>query len=382
MDFSFTEEQEMLRESLSRMLADAYSFDVRRKIVASEEGFSREIWGKLAELGVFAMPFAEEDGGLGGGAVDTMVVMEELGRALVIEPYLATVVLAGGLLRHAGSAEQRAAHIGAIVGGEGVYTAGLYEAAGRFDPFHVAAKAEKTGDGYRLTGEKTFVPFGGAADHLIVSARVSGATADRDGIGLFLVPASAAGLTRRPYRTVDGARAAEVRLDGVEVGADAVLGTPGKAADVIAAVVDEATAAVCGEAVGVMTRLHELTLDYAKERKQFGQPISRFQVIQHQLVEMMIAKEEAISTTYMGTLKLGGNAGERARAVSAAKAMAGKSGRALGQTAIQVHGGMGMTWEMTAPHYFKRLTAIEQAFGDTEWHLKRFSSAGRTKAAA
>ncbi len=374
MDFSFSEEQKLLRNSVQRLLQDKYDFDARNSFIASEEGFSREIWADFAELGLLAMPFDEADGGFGHGPVETMIVMEELGAAITVEPYLATVILGGGLLRHGGTAEQRASLIPGIAEGTSLAAFGFAERGGRYNLAHVRTTAEVDGDGYVLNGEKAVVLWGGAVDTVFVTARTSGDSVDVEGITVFAAPADTPGLSRRAYPMVDGTRAAEIKLDGVKLEAGAVVGEVGGGYALTSRVIDEATVALCGEVNGVMRQLRTMTLEYAKQRKQFGQNIGRFQVIQHRLVDMMVANEEAISNTYMATIKIGDSGGSAARAVSAAKAMVGKSARFVGEAATQIHGGMGMTHEMPAAHYFKRLTATEPMFGDTSHHLKRFAA--------
>ena len=373
MDFNFTEEQVLLRDAVGRFVREEYTFEARRQILASNDGMSREMWSTMAELGLMGMPFSEDDGGFGGGPVDTMVVMEELGRGLVVEPYLSSVILAGGALRAAAPSEMRNTLISNLVAGESILAFAHEERGGRGVPSHVALSAEKTESGYVLNGEKAVVLWGGLANQIVVSARTAGDVADIEGITLFMVDAGAIGLTRRAYETVDGGQAAELKFDGVQVDASAILGKAGDGFAIITQVLDEAIAAVCAESLGVMKALHEQTLEYAQTRKQFGQPIGKFQVTQHKLVDMYAAYEEAVSMTYMATLKLNTNVVERRRSASAAKAMIGKSVTFVGETAIQIHGGMGMTDELAASHYFKRLTMIEAMFGNRDYHLRQLA---------
>lgn len=377
MDFDFSEEQRMLKDSVDRLVTGKYDFDARKQHARGEHGFSEDIWKQYAELGLLALPFAESDGGFGGGAVETMLVMESLGRALALEPYVATVVLSGGLLRHAASPEQRADLVPQIASGELKLAFAHAERHARYNLAHVETRARKEGDSYVLDGEKSLVLNGDAADMLIVSARVKGTNRDRDGVALFLIDARAHGVSRRGYATQDGARAAEIALTNVRVPADAALGEPGKALPAIERVVDEAIAALCAEAVGCMDVMHKDTVEYLKTRKQFGVTIGSFQALQHRAAEMFVALEQARSITMYATMMAGENdATERGRAMSAAKAQVGRSIRFVGQQAIQLHGGVGMTYELKVGHYFKRTTMIDMMFGDADHHLTRLAAMG------
>ena len=371
MDFNFTEEQTMLREQLSRFLADRCDFEARRRIVASPEGWRPDIWRAFAdELGLLGAAFPESLGGYGGGPVEAMIVMEEFGKALVVEPYLGTVVIGGGFLRHSGWPQARD-FAAKIISGEARIAFAYAEPQARYAWSHVETTAHRRGGAYVLDGHKAVVTGAPWATHLIVTARTDGAADSPEGLSVFLVEKNARGMHATDYPTVDGQRASEIRLDGVEVPAECLLGAEGAALPLIEQVIDEATAAVCAEAVGCMRMLHEGTLDYARQRKQFGAPIASFQVLQHRMVDMFMALEQSISMTCMATLKLGAPPAERARAVSAAKAYVGRSAKFVGQSAIQIHGGMGMTDELAIGHYFKRATMIEGLFGTTDHHLSR-----------
>ncbi|WP_406854936.1 acyl-CoA dehydrogenase family protein [Alsobacter sp. KACC 23698] len=377
MDFDLTEEQRMLKDSVGRLLADAYDFDARKRIVDSEPGYSPAVWAQFAELGLLGLPLAEEDGGFGGGPVETMILMEAFGHALVVEPYLATVVLAGGLIRHAGSAEQRAAHLPAIAAGELRMAFAHAERQARYDLFDVATTATRDGAGWRLDGQKGLVLHGDGADRLVVSARTAGSPRDRDGIGLFLVDANAPGVSRRGYPTQDGHRAAEIALSGVHVPGEAAIGDPGAALPLIERVTDEAIAALCAEAVGCMEEMQAITVDYLKTRQQFGTTIGSFQALQHRAAEMVVALEQARSMAMFATMTAASpDPAERAAAVAGAKVQIGRSGRFVGQQAIQLHGGVGMTMEYKIGHYFKRMTMIDTLFGDADHHLSRVADAG------
>jgi alkylation response protein AidB-like acyl-CoA dehydrogenase len=374
MDFSFTDEQSMLRDTVASYLSDNYSFDQRRAVVTKEPGWSPAVWKAFAEeLGILGAPFSEELGGLGGGPVENMIVMEEFGKALVVEPYLGTVVIGGGFLKHSGH-PQAAELIGKIVAGEAIFAFAYAEPQGRYNLAALKTTAKKDGGGYVLNGHKAVVVGAPFATHLIVTVRTGGGERDAEGISAFIVEKSAKGVTTRDYPTVDGNRASEVVLENVKVGAEALIGPEGQGLPLIEKVVEEAIAATCAEACGVLRKLHEGTLEYTRQRKQFGVPISSFQVLQHRMVDMFIQVEQSISMTYMATIKLGED-GERAKAVAAAKVQIGKACKFVGQSAIQLHGGMGMTEEMAIGHYFKRATLIENQFGSVDHHLARYEAA-------
>ena len=380
MDFSFTEEQSMLRDTVASYLADHYDFDKRRSAVAKEPGWRPEVWKAFAEeLGILGAPFSEELGGLGGGPIDNMIVMEEFGRTLVVEPYLGTVVIGGGFLKHSGHAGA-ADLIGSVIEGKTLFAFAQAEPQGRYNLASVTTTAKTDGAGWTLNGHKAVVIGAPFATHLFVTARTSGGERDASGISVFLVAKDAKGVTTRDYPTVDGNRASEVYFENVSLGADALIGTADNGLPLIEKVVDEAIAATCAEACGVLRRLHESTLEYTKQRKQFGAPISSFQVLQHRMVDMFINVEQAISMTYMANIKVSDDA-ERAKAASAAKVQIGKACKFVGQNAIQLHGGMGMTDEMAIGHYFKRATMIESAFGSVDHHLARYEALSLGKAA-
>jgi pimeloyl-CoA dehydrogenase small subunit len=383
MDFDLSEEQQLLKDSVEGFLSDTYGFENRKKIAAMPGGWSPDVWAKFAELGILGLPFAEEDGGFGGGAVETMLVFESFGKHLVLEPYLATVVLAGGVLKRAGSAEQKAAHIAAIAEGTSTYALATTERHSRYDLFDVSTTAKKDGGAWVLEGEKAVVVHGGTADHLVVSARTAGARRDKGGIGLFLVPGDAAGLARRSSPTQDGTHAAEVTLSGVRVDAAHVLGDPEGGLPVLEAVADEAIAALCAEAVGAMSELTDVTVDYLKQRKQFGINIGQFQALQHRAAEMFVALEQARSMAMFAAMTAATeNARERRALASAAKVQIGRSAKFIGQQGIQLHGGIGMTMEYKAGHYFKRLTMIDTLFGDADHHISEVADFGGLVAAA
>lgn len=367
MDFDLTDDQRMLKDSVDRLVADAYGFGQRREILKSPEGWSRTNWKRLAELGLLGVNLSEDQGGFGGGPVEMMLVADAFGRGLAVEPFFATCVLGVGVLRHTGQTD----HVAAVAAGEMLLAFAHHERHARYDLAHVTTSAMRMGDAWEITGEKSLVLHGDCADKIIVSARVSGAVGDEAGIGLFLV--DAAGLKRRGYPTQDGLRAAEISFEGTR--AEAVLSLDGF--PIISRVVDEAIAFLCAEAVGAMADMHATTVDYLKTRKQFGRAIGEFQVLQHRAVDMLVQLELARSMALYATMMASDDdAAARGRAISAAKVQVGQSARHVGQEAIQLHGGIAMTMEYKVGHHFKRLTMIEKMFGDTETHLQRLALGG------
>ena len=372
MDFSYTDTQDMLRDTLSRFLSDTYDFETRNKMLHAEGGRDPGVWKALAqELGILSAPFAEEYGGLGGGAIENALIMEELGKVIAIEPYLQTVVIGGGALKAVGGAQADAV-IPEIIAGNAIIAFAYAEPQGRYDLANLRTTAKKEGAGYVLNGHKGVVYAAPWATHLLVTARSGGGQRDADGVSLFLVEANTPGIVRRDYPTVDGFQASEIYFENVSVPAEALLGGEGSALPIIEQIVDEATVGVCAEACGVMQKLHEGTMEYAKQRQQFGQPISRFQVLQHRMVDMFMEVEQSRSMTLMGTLKLDLPADQRKAAVSSCKAKVSKAAKFVGQNAIQTHGGIGITQELPIGHYFKRATMIENQFGSSDYHFDRF----------
>src|SRR5271156_4589366 len=377
MDFDLSEEQRLLKDSVDGLLNDAYDFESRKKYGKEKGGWSKSVWNKLAEQGLLGLPFSEDDGGFGAGPIETMIVMEALGKALVVEPYLATVVIAGGLLRHGGSAAQKEAHIPSIIDGSKTFAFAQLEKNSRYDLADVSTTAKKKGDGFLIDGEKFVVLNGENADTLIVTARTKGGRHDKTGVGVFLAPADAKGVVKKSYPTQDGLHASDISFTAVEVGADAAIGDGENALPLIERVVDEARTAICAEAVGLMDESLKTTVEYIKTRKQFGVPIGSFQTLQHRAADMFVAVEQARSMAMFATMAGDfDDARERATAVAAAKVQIGKSLKFVGQQSVQLHGGIGMTMEAKIGHYFKRLTMIENTFGDTDYHLRRVTEAG------
>ena len=370
MNLDLSEEQRLLAESLEKWSARAYPFEKRQRIVAEGGGFDRAVWSDMAELGLLGLPFAEADGGFSGGAVETMIVLEACGRAGVVEPYLTSIVLAGAILRHGASTEQRAALVPAIASGDTILAPAWAEPQSRWNPSDVTTTATPTPTGWRLDGVKTLVPHGEIADRFIVSARTSGEGRIPLGIGLFLVDRVADGVEITGHALHDGSRAADLRLSGVTVGSEAAIGDPSRGLAVLERALDEAVAAVCAEAVGAMDRALALTVDHLKTRVQFGQAIGSFQALQHRAADMFVALEQARSMALWATMSVEEeDVVTRRKAMAAAKVQIAKSARFVGQQAIQLHGGIGMTWEYEVGHLYKRLTLIEKQFGDLDHHL-------------
>lgn len=381
MDLSLSDEQKMLQDSVSRFVKQSYSFDDRRKIVASGQGFSRDNWAKFAELGWLMAPFPEADGGLDGGLEATMVIMEELGKGIAVEPFIPTVVMAGGLISAHGSPEQKERYLPPIMEGALLASVAFVEERSRFNLATVATKAKKDGDGYVIDGKKGVVLHGPTADLFIVSARTSGDMSDADGISLFCIPADADGLVKRDYPTLDGQQASEITLDGVRVDAGQMLGAEGQGLAALNTMMHEALLAQGAEAVGAMAAVLQMTVEYTKTRKQFGMPLSAFQVVQHQMVDMFTCLEQAKSAVIMAVLHIPQGGDKAARAASAMKAKVAECAKFVSQTAVQLHGGMGVTDEMAVAHYMKRLTVLDTLLGNRDWHLARFVKLSRQTAA-
>jgi alkylation response protein AidB-like acyl-CoA dehydrogenase len=374
MDFRYSEEQLALQDTLQRFISRDYDFERRRALARSPLGFSAEAWERYAELGLLALPFPEEFGGLGGSGVDVMAVMEQVGQGLLLEPYLSTVVLCGGLIRDAASEPIKRSILPQIAAGKLQMALAVYEASGRYDLAHVACTAVEAGGGWTLSGRKAVVIDAPSADYFLVSARSAGRVSDTEGVSLFLVPRDAPGVTTLPYPTQSGGRAADLELTNVS--AKAVIAIPGRALGIIERAVDSAIAALCAEALGIVMALNQATLNYLKTRKQFGVPIGAFQALQHRMAEMIIAAEQARSMAIIAAVHVDvDDVAKRRRAISGAKAYVGQAARFVGQQAVQLHGAMGMVDDVIVSHYFKRLTMIDMSLGDADFHLARFSDA-------
>ena len=371
MDLSYTETQDMLRDTLARFLADTYDFETRKKMLARPEGRDPGVWKAISsELGLTCAPFAEEYGGMGGGHLENAIMMEELGKVIAIEPWLQTVVIGGGALQAAGGAKASEV-IPQIISGDCTIAFAYAEPQGRYDLADIGTTAKADGAGFVLNGHKASVYAAPWATHLLVTARTGGSRRERAGVELFLIDAKTPGITRRDYATVDGFRASEVYFENVAIPGDAHL--PG-GIELIEQITDEATVAVCAEGSGIARKLLSGTVEYTQQRKQFGQPIGKFQALQHRMADMLVDAEQIASMALMGTLKLSLPAAARKAAVSQVKAKVSRSIRLVGQNAIQTHGGIGITMELAIGHYFKRATMIENQFGGADWHLERYEA--------
>ena len=379
MDFEPSSEQTLLKDSIDRFVQDNYEMNARRELVASDLGYSKDNWALFAEMGWLGLPFSEESGGFGGSNVDVAVMMESFGEGLVLEPYMASVLLAGRLVDMTGTAAQKEAMIAPLIEGQMLLAFGYSEPQSRFDLFDVVTTATASGDGYVLNGHKSVVYHAASADRIIVTARTSGGQRDKAGISLFVVDASAAGVSLKSYRTLDGQRASEVTLENVEVGSEAVLGTIGEAFPIVEKVIDLAIGAASAEAVGAMRKVNQITLEYVKTREQFGSPIGTNQVIKHRLTDMLIHEEQCKAMSDMAAMRADlaadtwGN--EQMQTASATKARIGDAAKFVGEQGIQLHGGIGMTDEYPVGHYYKRLQTIDKLFGNVDYHLRRYSDA-------
>jgi alkylation response protein AidB-like acyl-CoA dehydrogenase len=374
MDFSFSEEQTLLRNSVAKFLADNYTFENWRKFTRAEPGRDVANWRHFAELGLLAASLPEDFGGLGGGAVDNMIVMEEFGKALVVEPFVSTVVVGAGLIARDGSKKLKEEALPKIASGESIVAFAFAEPKSRFNLADISTTAKKQGSGYVLNGHKAVVIGAPWADTLVVTARTAGGQRDENGVTVFLVDKKTKGISTRDYPTVDGLRASEVTFENVEVPASRIIGQADNGLALVERAADEAIAAHCAEATGAMKVLVDTTVEYSKTRKQFGVPIGKFQALQHRMVDMFTSYQQSVSMTLMVTLHLNEDAAARKKAASAAKVQIGRAGRYVGQEAVQIHGGIGMTDELNVGHYFKRVTMIDTLFGNVDYHLKRYAA--------
>ncbi|NLY65081.1 MAG: pimeloyl-CoA dehydrogenase small subunit [Alcaligenaceae bacterium] len=374
MDFNFTEEQLALEDTIGRFINKDYSFEARRKIVASEQAYDTNAWSTYAELGLLALPFEEDFGGLDGSALDTYLVMKALAPGLILEPYVSTVVLSGGLLNALGTQQQKEALIPGICDGSTTYAFAHYEPAYRYQEEMVGCRATKTGDNWVLNGQKAAVIDAPSASKLLVSARTSGEASDKAGISVFLLDPAASGVTLKAYKTHDGHYAADITLENVEVPASALIGEQDKAYPAIMDAILKTNVALCAEASGLIKALNDATLEYLKTRKQFGVAIGTFQALQHRMADMAIAAEQANSMALLASIEMQHDDLEhRVRKASGAKAYIGKLARHVSQEAVQMHGGMGVTDELNVAHFFKRVNLINTMFGDHDFHMQRYS---------
>lgn len=374
MNFDITEEQQLVKDSVTRFVQENYELEARLAISGANPGYSEDHWKTFADLGWLGLPFSEEDGGFGGTAIDTMLIFEEFGKGLVVEPYLASVVLGGGALRHGANPAQKGEIITGLAAGELKLALAYAEEQSRFDLHDVTTSARADGDNYIINGAKSMVLNAETADHIIVSARTSGGQVDKSGISLFLIPRETAGLKVEGFPTVDGLRAAEISFNDLSVGAENLIGTKGSGYETLNATINDGILAIAAEALGSMEVLYKDTVAYTQEREQFDHPMSDFQVVQHRLVEMFMEYEQCKSLLYRATLEQAQNAPTAQRTIHALKHMVGKAGYFIGENAVQLHGGMGMTEELRVAHYFKRLLVIDSQFGNADHHLELFAA--------
>jgi len=373
MDFSFNEEQTLIQRQVAQFIQRDYEWEKRQALAKSELGFSSENWKIFADLGWLGISLSEESGGFGGSALETMIIMEEFGKGLVVEPFLETIVLCAGLIDSCGNKDQKSEILKKVISGEMHLALGFVEPQSRFNLADVTTEAKKKGDGFVLNGFKSVVMNGPSANNIIISARISGKQSEEEGISLFVVDPKLEGVSLRNYPTVDGRRASEITLENVEVTSSCLLAEEGKGFKELEKVIDSATLAICAEAIGAMEVLYKTTVEYTKIRKQFGQAIGKFQVLQHRMVDMFMEYEQSKSLLYMATIKQAEKAEDSKKAISGLKYQVGKAAKFIGQQAVQLHGGMGVTDELNVGHFFKRLTTIITIFGNTDYHLKRYS---------
>jgi alkylation response protein AidB-like acyl-CoA dehydrogenase len=384
MDFTLSTDQTLIKNSVDRFVADNYEQSQRAHIIESADGFSRKHWAQFAELGWLGIAFPEDRGGFGGSAVETMILAEAFGKGLVLEPFVPCVVLAGTALAYGATSQAHRDLLEAMIGGEKILTFAYAEERSRYDYGLIETHARVEGSELVISGKKLAVPFGAAADTYVVTVRTSGAKSDPDGVTVVLVDRDTPGITRHDYRTVDDRRASTITFDNVRVPAANVLGELGRALPLVERTIDAGLGALAAEAVGNTSVLLRRTVEYLKTRKQFGVPIGTFQALQHRAVDMLIAVELARSITFYGTMALAQDlpAPERMKALSATKVQVSRSGRTVGESAIQLHGGIGMSEEYAVGHFFKRITMLELELGDVDFHLRRYVALGRQPAAA
>ena len=373
MDFNFNEEQTLIQSQVAQFIQRDYEWEKRQVLVASDLGFSSENWKTFAELGWLGISLSEKSGGFGGSALESMIIMEEFGKGLVVEPFLETVILCSGLIDSCGNEEQKADLLGPVISGEMHLALGFTEPQSRFNLADVTTEAKKKNDDYVVSGFKSVVMNGPNADKLIISARTSGKQNDKEGISLFVIDSNLEGVSLRNYPTVDGRRASEVTLENVIIPSSSLLSEEGKGFQHLESAIDSATLAICAEAVGAMEVLYKATVEYTKTREQFGQAIGKFQVLQHRMVDMFMEYEQSKSLLYMATIKNVEGSKDAKKAISGLKYQVGRAAKFIGQQSVQLHGGMGVTEELNVGHFFKRLTTIITIFGNTDYHLKRYS---------
>ena len=374
MDFTFNEEQSLIQDQVDQFVQKEYDWETRQSLSNSELGFGEDNWKKFAELGWLGISVSEDSGGFGGSAIESMLIMEAFGKGLVVEPFLETVIMAGGLIDDYGSNKQKSSFLEPAIAGEMHLALAYAEPQSRFNLSDVVTEAKADGDNFIINGYKSVVMNGPSADQIIVSARTSGTQLDENGISLFIIDANASGLDKTNYKTVDGRRASDLTFENVSVSKENLIGDQDKGFDILDSAIDKAILAISAEAVGAMEVLYKTTVEYTKTREQFGTAIGKFQVLQHRMVDMFMEYEQCKSLLYMATMKHEEKAEDAKKAISGLKYQVGKAGKFIGQQAVQLHGGMGVTDELNVGHYFKRLTTVGTIFGNTDYHLKKYSS--------
>ena len=374
MNFELSEEQKMIQQSVERFVQENYDLPKRVEISSKDPGYSKEYWGSMAELGWLGLPFEEKDGGFGGNQIDTLVIMEQFGKGLVLEPFIANVVLGGGAIQIGGSEELKKEMLPGLIEGSKQMTLAYAEQQSRFDLEDVATSARQEGDKFIINGQKSMVLNAESADHIVVVTRTSGGQVDEEGITLFLVDSNAKGIELQNFPTVDGLRASEIAFDNVEVSSERMIGELGKGFDILRVVSNNAILAVCAEAVGAMEILYKDTVEYTQQREQFDHPLSDFQVLQHRMVDMFMEYEQCKSLLFRATMETIQDPVLAQRTIHALKHLIGKSGIFVGENAVQLHGGMGVTEELRIGHFFKRLLVIDSQFGNADFHLDKFTN--------
>ena len=374
MDFTFNEEQSLIQDQVDQFVQKEYDWETRQALSNSELGFGEDNWKKFAELGWLGISVSEDSGGFGGSAIESMLIMEAFGKGLVVEPFLETVIMAGGLIDDHGSDQQKSSFLEPAISGEMHLAIAYAEPQSRFNLSDVVTEAKADGDNFIINGYKSVVMNGPSADQIIISARTSGSQLDQDGISLFIIDANTSGLDKTNYKTVDGRRASDLTLENVSVSKENLIGEQDKGFEILDSAIDKAILAICAEAVGAMEVLYKTTVEYTKTREQFGTAIGKFQVLQHRMVDMFMEYEQCKSLLYMATMKHEEKAEDAKKAISGLKYQVGKAGKFIGQQAVQLHGGMGVTDELNVGHYFKRLTTVGTIFGNTDYHLKKYTS--------
>ena len=374
MDFTFNEEQTLIQDQVDQFVLKEYDWETRQSLSNSDLGFGQENWQKFAELGWLGISVSEDSGGFGGSAIESMLIMEAFGKGLVVEPFLETMIMSGGLIDAHGSDQQKASILEPAISGEMQLALAYAEPQSRFNLSDVVTEAKPEGDNFVLNGYKSVVMNGPSANKILVSARTSGSQLEENGLTLFIVDADSNGLNKTNYKTVDGRRASDISLENVTVSKDDVVGGIDSGFEILDLAIDKAILAISAEAVGAMEVLYKATVEYTKTREQFGTAIGKFQVLQHRMVDMFMEYEQCKSLLYMATMKQEEGAADAKKAISGLKYQVGKAGKFIGQQAVQLHGGMGVTDELNVGHYFKRLTTIGTIFGNTDYHLKKYTS--------